>query len=741
MYDHQTCRYKTTMDLRFAGNAVLGCPYAEKTTSQRLVMWSGVTTQWIVVHGAQHPQAFTSFETEWRKYTYDETYREHDGTVYETVPKFKTEGDFQIVNPETTVFYTYEENGDTYLDYFMVPLYTKLSEGFGYKNYQMNKQFLQQGSRIPKDMRFYQSGAEIKNNMYGMGVNARSAAVNFHNTVEDSFWITERLQEQLRHTVINRVSLSLNRSQVMLNIFGDDTEYKVIPDAGQSVGDEGALCAIRDLHDQTFFADINSQALQTIQEAHDKIIPKYPESTVVDISVFVDHKLAGELDLDNGIYSQLGRYYRQHQRYYDHIIEIYRRADAEGFKLTERTNTLFYRAMSLSNRNHLQGPNFGKSGRASKIQLCEKSAPIGFMRLEITLAYDRVPSIGDKVTGRFGDKGTIGDIVPTEHTLVDEYGIGCDFGFNPGGATNRLNHGLLYEMHVCRMCDIIQLRMRELSDDDAYDLLIEFMSDLCPPYAEDIQRRVGGDLARRANLLQFCRETMVMVSAIPFSEYYTEERMEYMREKWPMPETTLRYKKALNDGTVVDRTLRRKGSIGNKYLLLLCKFPKVKATSASAVTQFMTPIKLTKNSISKHERLFGFTPLRLGEDEVRQLCLAVGPEATFRIIAIAATSPKAFMIAQERLDTDPYPTRIDNFGISNAELRESNVIIAILHQIYGVDGIEMTRRAIETNAEELSFNQVVASGFRGDVMDDMEEVEYDEVSRDDEDDDEESTDE
>jgi len=70
----------------------------------------------------------------------------------------------------------------------------------------------------------------------------------------------------------------------------------------------------------------------------------------------------------------------------------------------------------------------------------------GIMKLaKVTIAQKRKISIGDKVSGRHGNKGIISIIVPEEDMPFDENGEPMDIILNPLGVPSRMNLGQLYE--------------------------------------------------------------------------------------------------------------------------------------------------------------------------------------------------------------------------------------------------------------------------------------------------------
>ena len=70
------------------------------------------------------------------------------------------------------------------------------------------------------------------------------------------------------------------------------------------------------------------------------------------------------------------------------------------------------------------------------------------MQIKIYVAEMRKVSVGDKLAGRYGNKGVVARILPVEDMPFTEDGTPVDVVLNPMGVPSRMNLGQLFEVHL-----------------------------------------------------------------------------------------------------------------------------------------------------------------------------------------------------------------------------------------------------------------------------------------------------
>jgi len=90
--------------------------------------------------------------------------------------------------------------------------------------------------------------------------------------------------------------------------------------------------------------------------------------------------------------------------------------------------------------------------------------------------------VGDKITGRHGNKGTIGAIIPDSEMPHTEDGRRIDVILNPHGITSRINPSQLLEMAASKIAEVlgepVQVAAFELTDSENPDSRVEWIKGL-----------------------------------------------------------------------------------------------------------------------------------------------------------------------------------------------------------------------------------------------------------------------
>jgi DNA-directed RNA polymerase subunit beta len=95
----------------------------------------------------------------------------------------------------------------------------------------------------------------------------------------------------------------------------------------------------------------------------------------------------------------------------------------------------------------------GRKGKVIRINVLsrekgEKLEPDEIKRIEVEVAELRKIQVGDKLAGRYGNKGVISKILPIEEMPYLEDGTPVDIVINPLSIISRMNIGQLFEAHL-----------------------------------------------------------------------------------------------------------------------------------------------------------------------------------------------------------------------------------------------------------------------------------------------------
>ena len=675
------------------GLHVLLNPFPQFDSSQRLTMEVAHTTQSMITHGAEAPVINTGFFNNIGKY--EMTTETHgSGHVIAVIPKYTPSVgvEFNIhSNPSWTVIYHDEETG--LLSYFEIKDYMELGGTFGYRTKPIDRVVPEVGAYIGKGEKFRTSPNHTPDG-YALGVNANVVYMAHPATAEDAFVISDRLAEKFKHTAINTVSVNIESTDILLNLYGTDDYYKVFPDIGDHVRPDGKLLATRAVRtskatkndadtDQVLITDVTAEALRTPSDLYDRIFQAPPGAEVIDVEIFVNQKRWNEIS-SKELYSQIVRYQDQRTRYYEEVINVYNYSKNQGYRLSPELNNLV---------TNCKGWCMTRDGR--NMTLMNKKEPVDFINLKITYAYTREINKGFKISDMHGAKGVTAKIVPWQQMPCDEYGNYADLIIVAESPCNRLNCGQLYEQYLNHVKMVVTKQAKDLLDsgniEGAFQHLLDFCQTVRPNYAEVVAEGNQTVEAREEFVRDAVTHGLYMIIP-PFCKTIKQDLILKLAKKFNIRRAPLRF--GVNpdgDDNYITVTSNFDGIIGTKYTLLIGKLPlgQMLGCSFAYVSQFQTPIK-PGSKIAKAESLIGKTPVRYGEDEVRILVMSLGAQETARILGLYGNSPDAVDKLMRTLLTAEKPSCIGHIDMTDEEVIKHSVVVNQFHHMMLVCGLDLT---------------------------------------------------
>ena len=238
--------------LELIGMAIDLNPFATTNSSPRLDMFRSHLSQAVAVDGAEYPMISSGKEREYRNFEMQEgaLHRDGDGYILKAIDKFVDSLD-RVNNPVTTVIYKDLDNLQN--DYFDIAKYKHYNNKFGFKNKIVNDELIAEGSFIKKDIPFSTSPM-INGEQYNLGVNANTVYMTSTDIIEDSMVISRSLGDKLSTVEIDTISFYIPKDSLPINLYGDEYEYKFIPDIGEHIREDGILCAFKKLNDDNFYS-------------------------------------------------------------------------------------------------------------------------------------------------------------------------------------------------------------------------------------------------------------------------------------------------------------------------------------------------------------------------------------------------------------------------------------------------------------------------------------------------------
>jgi DNA-directed RNA polymerase subunit beta len=172
--------------------------------------------------------------------------------------------------------------------------------------------------------------------------------------------------------------------------------------------------------------------------------------------------------------------------------------------------------------------------RLEKLEMGDELAPGVNKEVKVYVAMKRKLSVGDKVSGRHGNKGIVSRILAEEDMPYLKDGTPVDMVLNPLGVPSRMNVGQILETHLGwaakTLGERIEQHLREGKD------INELRSMLLKVFTEgDVHDVISG--ADRDALLEFARDLKGGVHvAVPVFDGASEEEIRQMLKLVSLPE-------------------------------------------------------------------------------------------------------------------------------------------------------------------------------------------------------------
>ena len=671
----------TKAPVELLGMAPMLNPLADHDSAQRLMMFSGHLAQAQVVHGREMPRLFSGFEAIIGDYEFNTTERSQDVQLGEIIPRFiPNSGMYPIRdNPYYTI--VCRGDRDNKIGYFQLEKYTQRSDGFGYKNIWSNTQLLNKGNFIPKEVKFCTSPAH-DGNRYMMGTNLRVAYMSIPQVTEDAFVISESAARKLCSDAIGKVSFKILPNQIPLNRYGSEEEHRFMPDIGDCVADDGILCALRTPSADTIISDMSPDALTQVQFLHDTLIYIPPGAQILDIDIVVNRKC--RVKTPKEIFAQVQKYRDHINAYHIQIWEAYQNALKEGREITPEFNSLVTRSISSLLADNVRIPGYSKK---ADVTLVKKKEAIEFIYITVTYKYVNKVTSGFKLTGRHGNKGVAIPVWKDEDMPIDEQGFRCDIIIDPVSGFNRMNPGQWYEQFINRGAEFIQQRVRTMPVPEAFAYIVEFLSDVNPKWGELI-KNVHNTPYLQEEFVAEVRAKGMFVQVSPFQKGIDQKFVCMLKEKYNIQKSPVTFSVTNADGTKQQVTTKKPVMIGSEYFYLLYKMPHMRSSGVAYVNQYHSPVR--PSSLAKLQYPFSQTPIRLGEDEIRNVVMTSGEDAAARVLGLYANSSPAVNQMTYHLLFDKVPSQLDQIEMSTDDIIASNSIIGVTKHLFSCFGVDIS---------------------------------------------------
>lgn len=421
-------------------------------SSSRGVMFTSHINQFVNLDKPDFPRVFTNYENLVGKHSTRYKKAKHNYVVVDRISKF---GDGEHVG-HVYLLFMYDEENDRY-DVMEKRNVEDLTEKFGFVYDNTVLDTKEVGSHIHKDEILVKTPSYDKDMNYCYGKNVTFSYMSEPHNIEDAIMISRSLANSMTSKEIETVKVSLNDNDILCNLYGNNEYYKSFPDICEPINGK-VLCAKRRIHMDRVLYDMKSSNLRRINFSTD--VMSYNEGRIVDITIYCN-KTLDEIP-DNIFNRQLRSYLINQKRYHEQIRDRCKQIMDSGSDYSRDINFYYKKAIQYLDDNYKWRD--------------DNHSVFSNMHIEFVVERTIPLSEGQKLTGRYGNKGVISKIIEDEDMPYLENGKRVDILFNPLGVINRLNSQQLNEQSITFVCDRTTERMVTFDNrQDKEDLMLDII--------------------------------------------------------------------------------------------------------------------------------------------------------------------------------------------------------------------------------------------------------------------------
>lgn len=538
--------------------------------------------------------------------------------------------------------------------------YKYITESFGYLINNSKLDSLVVGSVIDKDEVITKSMGfdEYNNRMDGVNVNLMYIAKN--KTSEDAIEISKSCTEMFKSSLVKKISFMINENDILLNLYGNNDIYKVIPDVGEEIKD-GILAAVRrENKEEALFSQVFNK-LQDINMSDEKITSS---GTIVGIEIHTNNP-----DLmENSNYNvQLNMYYQDTRRFYDELIHTVNKLNTKyNCKIGYNLQKLMYTGKQV-----LDGVKYNLDNNV-----------YSNLQMDIFILEDRPLHIGDKLTNRYGGKGIISNILDDDLMPVTEDGRRVDIIYNQATVVNRLNPSQLFEMEINAASAAIIRNLNKQDVTGSFKKLIRFVSLFSPTQAAEMENTITkmNPEAKRNYLHSIVDDGNMYLSILPLQEPISIDTLAKVLEEFPETAHGYVYTPMLDSTKTKYRLVKsaRPVLVAKQYICRLKQYAEEKFSATSMSFSNNRGENSRNKSAGLYKPVFTNTPIRQGEMEISALT-HIGDDITVIMLMLYSTAPIGRRSVKDLLTKNPNDINITLS--SDAKSRSAEIVNVFLKAI------------------------------------------------------------
>lgn len=657
----------------FASEELL-VPRANNCDTQRLNMFSGHITQLVHLRHAEPPKVFTNFENAVGEYSISYRKADKNYTIVDKIIKNKFNYTL-ILKDENNVY-----------DICHIKKAACITEDYGYEILDQVKE-KKIGDKVRSGDNFYSCSLYDENENFSYGVNLNTAFLAHSGmTYEDSIIISESAAKKLESYKVEEVYVSLNKNDILINLYGDSELYRSLPKIGEKLY-ERILCARRRIDYKNSLYDLKNKELMKIDSLNDEILYSVG-GVLVDIDIY-SNTPAEEMN-SNLFNKEIIGILTDQDKYYMRLNEALKRIVLNEKQYTDDLGYWF---------------KFTNEYIDDEIKWKYNGNAYDHILMKLTILKNHPVSVGTKITARYGNKGVISQILPDSEMMVDNHGKRIEMYANPLAIINRLIPAPLYEIFINHMSDNLLAHIKDMNTDEKYKHIIEYIELLNSKQSDFIKNTLRE--SEKEEFVQSLYEKGIHIHQPPFFDNTSFDTFLEIFKNYPH----LKLKKILTDPNISNKIQMVTGDL---YHIRLKHEGdnKLSTRSTSQINTKNIPAKSQEKK--KHKAIYNDNPIRLGEMEITNLLLSKDSSVVSKLLKSYATSEEDRLnLINNILDAnDPLKIKVETIDKPsiNRNILNKNLLYILGLQLE--DGEETTDYVVNKDIDFTDFD-----------IDDLEDLE------------------
>lgn len=630
-------------------------------SSSRAVMFASHVNQSVTLLNPDFPRVFTNYENVFGDLSSGYYKTKSNIKVIKRVSRYQDKPNY-LYN-----LFIWNEDKNMY-DVIEKKNVEDLTEKYGYRYNNEMIDSLNEGDEVSEGTVLSKTTSYDPFMNYCMGKNLRIMFTGHLNTIEDAILVRQSIADSLLSTEVETVKMSFNDNDIPCNLYGDNDNYKAFPDIGEQVVNQ-VVCSKRRIFNNQILYDLKKSNLRKINFNTDIPCYSFGKNTRVEDIMIYSNKEMDEIP-DTPFYKQIKSYLSEQNRYWQEIYDVTGELLNSGQACSKDIKYLYKRS------ERILDPEY---------KWKDDSSIYSNMIIEFTVSRDVGLISGNKLTGRYGNKGITAKVVPDEDMY---YTIGpdgekryVDCAINWLGVINRGNSMQLYEVSINRvgnrLCDEFKFGNRTIQEKEY--MLFKFY--------DILNKKQGESLYQEYRNLKNDKERNEFFDNLYDSKLFVHLPILYEDEA-----VFLKIKQLYDafdflgkDDIYIRRFGRevkvlRQGIVGEMFMLKLKQTSKKQFSARSLAGVGVRNIPEKSSKAKMNLELYPKTPIRMGEQECYNLSIGIQAKTLAEFYKAYRTSPYARQKIAKRLIREK---KLDDFNLDETD---ENVMAQMLNAYLKVTG-------------------------------------------------------